>query len=287
MTSVGCGRGTMIPRWLGLGEDVGDVEHVLGLEAEVELLDDRLREQLHQRRRVGERGDGDAADEAGREPRERGDVVAEELRDPRALHLDDDLLAGDEAGRVHLRDRRRRDRLLVELGEELLERAAEVDLDDGPDVLERLGRHLVAQLLELGDQLVGEEALAARDDLAELHVARAERARTHCASGGRSRRATRPPVLEEQPARDARPIAVDGADEAHRRGGSRPGASSRGTSWRVPRTQALDLPAPGDLVGIEDPGPAIAERAELEIRRAVGERRPGRSCHPPSYRPVT
>ena len=55
-----------------------------------------------------------------------------------------------------------------------LERAAEVDLDDRADVGERLGRHLVAQQLELGDQLVGEQALAAGDDLAELDVGRAE-----------------------------------------------------------------------------------------------------------------
>ena len=177
------------PALVGPGEHVRDVEHVLGLEPEVELLDDRLREQLDQRRRVGERGDGDAADRRGASHDERGDVVAEELRDLRALHLDDDLFAGDEAGRVHLRDRGRRDRHLVERREELLERAAEVDLDDGAHVGERLGRHLVAEQLELGDQLVGEQALAAGDDLAELHVARAE-ALERPAGAGRSRRGT-------------------------------------------------------------------------------------------------
>ena len=39
---------------------------------------------------------------------------------------------------------------------------------------ERLGRHLVAAALELGHQLLGEDALAGRDDLAELDVGRAE-----------------------------------------------------------------------------------------------------------------
>ena len=46
----------------------GDVEHVGRLHAEVELLDDRLGEQLDERRRVGQGGDRDAADEVGREP---------------------------------------------------------------------------------------------------------------------------------------------------------------------------------------------------------------------------
>ena len=204
VTSVGCGRGTMMPRWSVCGEHAGDVEHVLGLEAEVELLDDRLGEQLDQRRRVGERGDRDAADQARREPREGGDVVAEELRDPRSLHLDHDLFAGAEAGGVHLGDRGGGDGLLVERLEQLLEGAAEVDLDHGPHVGERLGRHLVAEELELGDQLVGEEALAARDDLAELDVARAEALERHAQPAGDAGARRRPSPLEDQPARRAR-----------------------------------------------------------------------------------
>ena len=54
-----------------LREHARDVEHVLGLEPEVELLDDRLREQLDERGRVRERGDRDAADHARAEPRQR------------------------------------------------------------------------------------------------------------------------------------------------------------------------------------------------------------------------
>ena len=57
------------PALAGLASTRGDVEHVLGLEAEVELLDDGLGEQLDQRRRVGERGDRDAPDEQRRDPR--------------------------------------------------------------------------------------------------------------------------------------------------------------------------------------------------------------------------
>ena len=46
-----------------LGECHGDVDHVLRLEAEVELLDDRLGEELDERRQVGERGHGNPADQ--------------------------------------------------------------------------------------------------------------------------------------------------------------------------------------------------------------------------------
>ena len=85
-----------------------------------------------------------------------------QLGDLRPLHLHHHLLAGAQAGGVHLGDRGRGDRGLVEPLEQLLEGAAEVDLDHRPDVGEGLRRHLVAEQLELGDQLVGEEALAAR-----------------------------------------------------------------------------------------------------------------------------
>ena len=58
-------------------------------------------------------------------------------RDLRPLHLDDDFLAGAQPGRVHLRDRRGRDRRAVEADEHVVERAAELHLDDPPHVVER------------------------------------------------------------------------------------------------------------------------------------------------------
>ena len=51
---------------------------------------------------------------------------------------------------------------------------AEVVLDHLAHGVERLGRDLIAALLELGDQLGREQPLAAGDDLAELDVGRAE-----------------------------------------------------------------------------------------------------------------
>ena len=58
----------------GTGEHLGDVEHVLGLEPEVELLDDGLGEQLDQGRRIGQGGDRDATHQKGGDPRHGGDV---------------------------------------------------------------------------------------------------------------------------------------------------------------------------------------------------------------------
>ena len=155
-------------------EDAGEVEHVLGLEPEVELLHDLLGEQLHERRRVGQRGDGDAAHEERAEPGEGPQVGPYERGHLGPLHLHDHFLARDQAGGVHLRDRRRGDGLFVELGEDRVEWAAELGFDHRADLGKRCRGHLVAQLLELVDQLVGEEALEGRDDLAQLHIRGAE-----------------------------------------------------------------------------------------------------------------
>ena len=67
VTRDGCGRGTTMACWLGVGQDAGDVEHVLGLEAEVELLHDGLAEQLDQ-------GGGLARAATGIRPTRRGAI---------------------------------------------------------------------------------------------------------------------------------------------------------------------------------------------------------------------
>ena len=106
-----------------VGQHPGDVEHVLGLEAEVELLGDRLGEQLDEGGRVGQRGDRDAPDEVRGEPRHRPQVLAHERVDGRSLHLHHDGLTRAQRGRVHLGDGRRGERLAVEPLERGLERA--------------------------------------------------------------------------------------------------------------------------------------------------------------------
>ncbi len=139
----------------GGGDRRRDVEHALGLEAEVELLDDRLGEQLDERRRVGEDRDRDPPDEVRREEAHHREVVAHPGGDLRPLHLDDDLLTGRKARPVHLGDRGRGDGLSAELGEDLAEGAPEVGLDAGAHRLERLRRNAVAQQLELGRRARG------------------------------------------------------------------------------------------------------------------------------------
>ena len=220
---------------VGLGEHARDVEHVLRFEAEVELLDDRLREQLDERGRVRERGHRDPADEPRREPRHRADVFAHEPRDLRPLHLHHDFFAGAQARRVHLRDRRGRDRRAVESLEHVVERAAEIELHDPAHDVERLGRHAVAEQLELGDELRREEALAAGDDLAELDVGGPERGERVPEPAGRARAgrtsAPRRLSITYQPP-SATPTRLT-TRATRPSGGSVPGWSQRGNSSRA------------------------------------------------------
>ena len=84
-----------------------DVEHVGGLDTEVELLDDRVGEELDERRRVGQGRDRDPPDEVRSDPRHRPQVFADQPVDVGTLHLDHDVLTGAQARRVDLGDRRR------------------------------------------------------------------------------------------------------------------------------------------------------------------------------------
>ena len=159
---------------LQLVEHHGNVDHVGGFHAEVELLDDRLGEQLDQCRGIGQRRDRDPADEVRRQPGHDPQVLAHQAGDARSLHLDDHVLAAAQRCRVHLGDRGRGQRRAIEDGEDALERHAEVFLDHLADRIERFGGHLVAALLELLDELRREQPFAAGDDLAKLDVRRAE-----------------------------------------------------------------------------------------------------------------
>ena len=83
--------GHHVPGLLQLVQHHRDVDHVGRFHPEVELLDDRLGEQLDQRRRIGQRGDRDASDEVRRQPRHHPQVLAHQPGDAGALHLDDHL----------------------------------------------------------------------------------------------------------------------------------------------------------------------------------------------------
>ena len=154
---------------------------------------------------------------------------------------------------MHLGDRRGRERLLVELGEQLLDRTAELDLDDGTHVVEELRRDLVAEQLELVDELVGEEALDGRDDLAELHVAGPETSKASASDGcppgatavggTRTRTSLRGHRRSPSPSREA----------AERRQSTR-----CEETWHLlprPPAEPVDLPTPRKVVGVDHHGP--------------------------------
>ena len=109
------GTGDHVVALTEVGVGPGHVEHVLGLEAEVELLGDRLGEELHQRGRVGQGRHRDAPDEERCDPCHDPQVAVHELADRGPLHLDDDVLAGEQRRPVDLCDRRRGEGLRAEV----------------------------------------------------------------------------------------------------------------------------------------------------------------------------
>ena len=155
-------------------EGVGDVEHVLGLEPEVELLDDGLREQIDERRGVRQRRDRNAPDEMGCDPRHHAQVAVHESVHLRPLHLDDDFLTRTERRGMHLCNGRRRQRLTLERAEDRLEGPQQIFFDHATHAVERLRRYLIAALAKLDDERLREDALSRRDDLSELDVGRAK-----------------------------------------------------------------------------------------------------------------
>ena len=102
------------------------------------------------------------------------DVALDLPRRVRPLHLDDDLPAVRQHRAVHLADRRGRDRLLLELEEQPLDRLPELLADRALDVLERERAHVVLQRPELGDDVRRNDVGPGREQLAELHERRAE-----------------------------------------------------------------------------------------------------------------
>ena len=147
---------------------------VAALEAVVELLADRARELVHELARVDE---VERAHPLAREPGglvEEREVGLDLARGVRPLHLDRDAPAVRKRRPVHLADRRGRDRGRIELGEELLDREAEVFADHALDVLVREGTHVVLERLELDQDVRRDDVGPRREQLAELDEGRAE-----------------------------------------------------------------------------------------------------------------
>ena len=77
------------------------------------------------------------------------------LLDGGPLHLHDNGFARVESRRVGLSDRRRGDRLPIELGEHLVDGRAQLALEHRADPVRRRGRHTVLQLGQLVADLRG------------------------------------------------------------------------------------------------------------------------------------
>ncbi len=158
----------------GTGEHLGDVEHVLGLEAEVEFLDDGLGEQLDQRRRIGQCGDRDATHQQGRDPRHGRDVRAGPWRRRSGAGPSPPPVRRSAAWPRDLGDGRRCDGGAVERGEDLARGRPRSSSSVRRTVAKGSGGDPVAKQPEFLDQLLGKDPLAGRDDLSELDVGRAQ-----------------------------------------------------------------------------------------------------------------
>src|SRR5947207_2542237 len=123
------------------------------LEAVVELLADLPRELVDDAARVDE---VERADPLLGEPSrlvEEREIGLELARRARSLDLDRDLAAVRQHRAVHLPDRGGGDRGRVELEEELVQREAQIRLDDLLHLLERERAHVVLQGAQLGDDV--------------------------------------------------------------------------------------------------------------------------------------
>ncbi len=241
--------------------------------------DDGLGEQLDQRGRVRERRDrecarpGTARSRPSRAMSRRtsratcGRCTLTTTSSPRA-----------QPRRVHLRDRRRGEALLVEAREHRA-RAAGPGPPRRPRARPRTARAAPgrAGCLNSFDELVGEETAPRRDDLPELDVRRSEplerrRSRRESAGArlraGRARRSTQPPTARAR-CRAASPRL------AKRSSGGRPAARTSSGSKRLGLgAQVSDVRAPRHALRVDEPGPGIRKASRLVCHR--GEGYPGR-----------
>ena len=153
----------------------GELGDAPALGAEIELTPDGSVELTHDAHRVHEFEFGDGGSGATGKEVEDVEVALNLGLDAGPLHLDDDLFArATEQSAVDLRDARAGERQLLEHREDLLHRPAKLRLDDGTDIGKGHRRDIVLKLLELLDDVVGDQIAAGGEDLAELHEGGAE-----------------------------------------------------------------------------------------------------------------
>jgi hypothetical protein len=145
--------------------------------AQVHLDSHRLLEDADHLHRLEAAQPGLRAFGQGGQGIEQLEVAGKGALDPGAQHLDRDVLArlavlrrGDRE--VHLGDRGRRDRRVVEAGEERLDRAAEFRLDGAARLRAGKGRQAVLQFGKVSGQLLAQQIGPGREELAELDETR-------------------------------------------------------------------------------------------------------------------
>ena len=144
------------------------------LVAVVELEPDRARELVDELPRVHELERAHALAEQLRRLVEQPEIRLDLAGGRRPLDLDGHDLAVGQDGAVHLADRGRRDRNLVELEERLLDGEPELLLDHLAHLLERERRDVVLELPQLDDDVRRDDVRPRREELPELHEGRAE-----------------------------------------------------------------------------------------------------------------
>jgi hypothetical protein len=154
-----CPQGTVVP---------GDRRHVLRLDAEVELLVQVRGEAIRERDRADLPGPGGPLLGGGGQPAQDAEVALDQPFDVRPLYLDDDLVTFAQAGAVHLRDRRRRQRAPVERREQPVGRLAQFTIDDREHLRRRQRLDVVLQTRQLERDRRGDQVGARRQQLAEL-----------------------------------------------------------------------------------------------------------------------
>ena len=147
---------------------------VAGLLLVVELLPDRPGELVHQRVRIDEVECPDALARKTDGGPQQLQIGLDLARRVGPLHLDDDVRAVRQRRAVHLADRGRGDRRLLEAQERALEGEPEIDLHDLLDLLEGNRRDVVLELAQLDDDVRRHEVRAGRQQLPELDERRPE-----------------------------------------------------------------------------------------------------------------
>ena len=180
---------------------------VAGLAHQIEFVEQRQLELAHHFHRP------QAARLAHHPVREPGqhvqqaDIAPDARRDARPHHLDDDLAPVRQAPGVHLGDRRRRQRHVVEFGQHHAQRLAVGGLDQPARLLARKRRHLVLQAHQLVGNVRRQQVAPGGQDLPELDEDRPELFK-RLAQAHAARRARTPApgqqAQQQAPARQAR-----------------------------------------------------------------------------------